>query len=227
MASNNIKVDAGLLNAATHEVPVQPNRVRTYSVDGRRPERKSTALAPYGNVAGDGLIISPEDVPDEYELKGEESGLLVIFNHENFEDHDRRLGTIKDQEDLVDSFTRLRYEVRKDLIFNDLKKAEIEKQLANSKLYILVNYCLPYLYFVFTVAKMDHSKRNSLVVVFLTHGDMGGKLYTSDDDFLTCEEVWNNFSAVKCPSLQRKPKIFLFQVRHFDTNTYEQLHSVY
>lgn len=143
MASNNIKVDAGLLNAATHEV--QPTRVRTYSVDGRRPDRKSTVLAPYGNVAGDGLIISPEDVPDEYELKGEESGLLVIFNHEHFQDHDRRFGTIKDQDDLVGCFSRLRYEVREDLIFNDLKKAEIEKQLANSKLYILVNYCLLYM----------------------------------------------------------------------------------
>ncbi|GLV33815.1 Death related ICE-like caspase [Carabus blaptoides fortunei] len=190
MASNKIKVDAGLLNAATNEV--MQHRPRTYSIDGRRPDRKSTVLLPYGNVTGDGLVISPEDVPDEYELKGEESGLLVIFNHENFLDHDRRLGTVKDQEDLIDTFSRLRYEIRRDLVFNDLNKADIEDQLTK-------------------IAKMDHSKRNSLVVVFLTHGDMGGKLYTSDDDFLTCEEVWNNFSPVKCPSLQGKPKIFLFQ----------------
>ncbi|XP_008199500.2 caspase-like protein isoform X1 [Tribolium castaneum] len=127
--------------------------------------------------------------PIEYQRKGNDPGLVLIFNQESFEDQPYRLGSRKDVNEIIITMSRLGFNIHDENIFNNLKRDEI----------------------LATVNKLvarDMSQVNSLIVFFLTHGDSFNRLHASD---LTLEtnEFWKEF--VQCDDLKNKPKMFIFQ----------------
>lgn len=62
---------------------------------------------------------------------------------------------------------------------------------------------------LFSVSKMDHKQSDCLMVVILSHGDLG-KLYCRDGSY-ELEMVKLYFTSHRCPSLKGKPRIFLVQ----------------
>lgn len=70
------------------------------------------------------------------------------------------------------------------------------------------------------VKEEDHSKRDCLVVVVLSHGEQN-KIFCSDSDYRP-EDLWNPFTADQCPTLAGKPKLFFIQAcrgDQFDSGT--------
>lgn len=74
---------------------------------------------------------------------------------------------------------------------------------------------------------MDHSDKDCLVVVFLTHGklkefnddescntilnhDLMSYVYARNEKY-SLQDVWDYFTNEACPSLANKPRIFLIQ----------------
>ncbi|KAF2881842.1 hypothetical protein ILUMI_24343 [Ignelater luminosus] len=141
------------------------------------------------------FIEDPEKVPDnrEYVRSGTDPGLVVIFNQQQFEsvDYSKRTGTNRDVNELILTFGRLGYNVEDKYIFNDLKRKEIIDELEK-------------------LANADHTNSNSLIIAVLTHGDSGNELRAWDASIYT-EEIWNYFTAERCPTLKDKPKFFIFQ----------------
>lgn len=52
------------------------------------------------------------------------------------------------------------------------------------------------------------AKYNCLVVVFLSHGEMG-TIYGSDNNTVSIGEMQAKFNSNDCPSMHGKPKIFI------------------
>lgn len=57
---------------------------------------------------------------------------------------------------------------------------------------------------------MDFSDHNSLIILYLSHGDENGLLHAKTG-VLHTNEIWEPFSENE--SLKDKPKFFVFQVR--------------
>lgn len=53
--------------------------------------------------------------------------------------------------------------------------------------------------FCVIVSKMDHSKRDCVVVCVLSHGEMG--VIYARDSYYKPESLWSNFTGDKCPTL--------------------------
>lgn len=62
---------------------------------------------------------------------------------------------------------------------------------------------------VFTVADMDHSDHDCLVIIVLSHGEQH-LLYAHDNSY-KADLLWNHFTGDKCPTLAGKPKLFFIQ----------------
>lgn len=60
-----------------------------------------------------------------------------------------------------------------------------------------------------TVAQMDHTNHDCLVVAVLSHGELG-VLYAYDTSY-KADYIWSYFTADKCPTLAGKPKLFFIQ----------------
>jgi len=56
---------------------------------------------------------------------------------------------------------------------------------------------------------MDHSEHDCLVVVVLSHGELG-LLYAYDVAY-KADSLWHYFTADRCQSLAGKPKLFFIQ----------------
>ena len=61
-----------------------------------------------------------------------------------------------------------------------------------------------------SVSCHDHRKSDCLVVIVLTHGEMG-ILFAKDDSYQP-ETLWHYFTESRCSSLIGKPKLFFIQV---------------
>ncbi|XP_008211609.1 caspase-like isoform X3 [Nasonia vitripennis] len=124
-----------------------------------------------------------------YKMDHERRGLALIFNHEFFEDDaiNSRTGTNVDCENLASTLKSFGFEVRH---FHDLTYQCISNYLGE-------------------VAKMDHSQHDCLVVVVLSHGDLG-ELYAHDRKY-NAESIWSSFTSSNCPSLEGKPRLFFIQ----------------
>ncbi|XP_014611657.1 PREDICTED: caspase-like [Polistes canadensis] len=59
------------------------------------------------------------------------------------------------------------------------------------------------------VSKMDHSDKDCLLIVVLTHGNSG--VLSAFDKQYDIIDLWNPFSENNCPSLRGKPKLFFVQ----------------
>jgi len=117
-------------------------------------------------------------------------GKALIFNHEKYKQERMlapRYGTNLDRDELEKTLKSMNFDVN---VYNDLKWIEIEEILEN-------------------VSEEDHADVDCLLIVALTHGDLG--ILEAFDGPYKIDKLWFNFMGDKCPSLAGKPKIFLIQ----------------
>lgn len=70
---------------------------------------------------------------NEYPRKGKDAGLVVIFNHEHFNNLDLRKGSRRDVNELIQSFGRVGYNIEKRYIHNDLTRKQVKAELKTRK----------------------------------------------------------------------------------------------
>nr|CAD7575686.1 unnamed protein product [Timema californicum] len=148
--------------------------------------------------AQDFTIKSEADVPEasmpvhrdahEYNMNHKRRGKAVIFNHDEFELKETRLGSHMDVENLNHVFSGLGFQVE---IHNNLEFVEIKGIISK-------------------LAMEDHSDADCLLVTVLTHGMDNGYLHSKDSVY-SVEKLWMPFTAEKCQTLAGKPKIFIIQ----------------
>lgn len=56
---------------------------------------------------------------------------------------------------------------------------------------------------------MDHSQNDCVLFVILSHGHLGS--FSTYDSVYVLDDLFNAFTADKCPTLAGKPKIFIIQ----------------
>ncbi|XP_030561767.1 caspase-like [Drosophila novamexicana] len=126
---------------------------------------------------------------EEYKMCHKHRGLALIFSHELF----NKRGLASRPETSVD--TKNLERVLKHLDFNvevhkDLHHKQVMKKIASA-------------------VALNHREHDCILVALLTHGD-NGVLYAKDKLY-KLDDIWEAFSADKCPSLAGKPKIFIIQ----------------
>nr|CAD7446862.1 unnamed protein product [Timema bartmani] len=124
----------------------------------------------------------------EYNMNHKRRGKAVIFNHDEFELKETRLGSHVDVENLNHVFSGLGFQVE---IHNNLEFVEIKGIISD-------------------LAMEDHSDADCLLVTVLTHGMDNGYLHSKDSVY-NVEKLWMPFTAEKCQTLAGKPKIFIIQ----------------
>ncbi|XP_011829899.1 PREDICTED: caspase-10 isoform X5 [Mandrillus leucophaeus] len=77
-------------------------------------------------------------------------------------------------------------------IYNDVTKGEMEEVLQKEK-------CNP-----------AHADGDCFVFCILTHGE-DGAVYSSDEALIPIREIMSHFTALQCPGLAEKPKLFFIQ----------------
>ncbi|KAJ3660337.1 hypothetical protein Zmor_004789 [Zophobas morio] len=127
--------------------------------------------------------------PFEYQRSGTEPGLVLIFNQEAFDDKSYRLGSRRDVNEIINCVSRLGFNINDKCIFTDYTRDQILETVK-------------------AIVCEDLSRFNSLIVFFLTHGDNFNMLHAHDCSLQT-HNLWEEFS--KCPQLEGKPKMFVFQ----------------
>ncbi|GLV33813.1 Death executioner caspase related to Apopain/Yama [Carabus blaptoides fortunei] len=118
-------------------------------------------------------------------------GLVVTFNQENFLDGTKeRVGTMQDVKALEKCFSDKRH-----FEFNcekDLTKELVQEEIAS------------------VATRKKYKDYSYVIIIFLSHGDAGGRIKLSGDDDITNEEIWQPFCSAD--SIWRnKPKLFIFQ----------------
>ena len=130
-----------------------------------------------------------DDGMESYRMASNPRGMAVIINNKIFTGKmKRREGTDLDAEGLFRLFKAMDYDVK---LFTDLTGKKMLSTLRD-------------------VAKRDHRKVDSLVVCILTHG-VEGKLYGTDEELISVDDVFKPFNGYNCPTLVGKPKVFLMQ----------------
>jgi len=127
-------------------------------------------------------------------------GLCVIINQKLFKEGsmlDNRLGTDRDKEELMITFTLLGVQPEDMCVYDDLTAAEIREKLEISS------------------QKSNHKNYAWLTVVVLSHGRrVAGvdEVLGVDGEGIDRREIIGKFTDVgNCPNLQLKPKMFFFQ----------------
>ncbi|XP_053554677.1 caspase-10 [Bombina bombina] len=123
-----------------------------------------------------------------YPMNQKHRGYCLIINNVNFVKNKIREGTQKDAEDLERVLTWLGLEVK---TLHNQDKDNIHN--------ILVEY-----------RNKDHTDRDCFICCILTHGESGA-IMGSDDQILLIHEMMSLFTATRCPSLVKKPKLFFIQ----------------
>ncbi|CAG2246135.1 CASP8 [Mytilus edulis] len=127
-------------------------------------------------------------------------GIAVIINNEIFDgEFEDRTGTHIDAEKLNKLWTDLKFEV--DYHYN-LTAAQMIQTACD-------------------IARLDHTKYDSLVFCVLTHG-ANGVLYGKDENFVHTQQIIDLYLSSRCPTLAGKPKLFFIQACQ-GTNTQEGL----
>jgi caspase 7 len=142
-----------------------------------------------GSTAASNKVLVHRD-SEVYNMNHFKRGRAVVFNHENFcpsLELGRRYGTERDKVNLKDTLTKLGFDVT---TFDDLTYQEV---CAEAK----------------KMAREDHKDRDCLLMCILSHGDTQF-MYAKDYKYMP-DELWEFFTADKCPSLAGKPKIFFVQ----------------
>jgi len=145
------------------------------------------------NTSGVRIIKGNEDLEDFYRMDHEEGGTAVIFNHRRFQNTPggsqllERRGTEMDVKRLRASLERLGHDVK---VYNDLTKEQMDAVLIS-------------------LSQADHTKRSSIVVAVLTHGDEN--VLCAFDRCYKESDLWMPFTEQQSPSLVGKPKAFIIQ----------------
>ncbi|XP_073958169.1 caspase-1-like [Choristoneura fumiferana] len=121
-----------------------------------------------------------------YELEKFEKNAMIIFNQENVDGYEKRLGTEKDVEALERTFKKYGFEVEER---KDRTKAELFSELE-------------------AFANTDFTDYGCVVVAVLTHGSRQGLLRARDQPFCELELVKHFLHK---PFLVTKPIIFIIQ----------------
>ncbi|PNI66889.1 CASP10 isoform 1 [Pan troglodytes] len=124
-----------------------------------------------------------------YRMNRNHRGLCVIVNNHSFTSLKDRQGTHKDAEILSHVFQWLGFTVH---IHNNVTKVEMEEVLQRQK-------CNP-----------AHADGDCFVFCILTHGRFGA-VYSSDEALIPIREIMSHFTALQCPRLAEKPKLFFIQ----------------
>lgn len=127
----------------------------------------------------------------EYSRSGDEAGLVFIINQEYFLDREleQRRGSRRDVNEIIICFQRLGFNIDQKNILPDAKTEVILDTIKN-------------------IVNQDFSAYNSLIFFYLSHGCEHNRLHTYDGT-IAANEIWEKFKEI--PSLQDKPKMFVFQ----------------
>ncbi|XP_029936353.1 caspase-8 [Myripristis murdjan] len=141
-----------------------------------------------------------KEVVGKYPMVGVKRGFCLIVNNYDFSNSIKQLnnreGTDIDQRCLEKVFKWLGFEV------------ETEKNCARDKMLSVVQ----------KLRTMDHSQMDCFVCCILSHGQDRG-VFGVDGQEVQLKELTEPFSALQCPSLREKPKLFFIQACQ---GTYEQ-----
>ncbi|XP_045592525.1 caspase Dronc isoform X2 [Procambarus clarkii] len=145
-------------------------------------------VVPYREVGGQDL--EPASV---YKNLTMPRGLVFMANFKNFnnDEHSPRTGSETDVKNLTMLFSQMGYSIPN--VHLNMKKYETIKALREFQALDDLNYV------------------DSCIVVIMSHGRDEKSFYTSDNNFLSVNDVVERFSNKECPALQGKPKIFIFQ----------------
>lgn len=151
-----------------------------------------------------GFGVAVQDRPDApmpvgrneptYNMQHKERGHALILAYENFSSYGppRRSCAEHDVQIIKSAFKQLGFTV---LTHWDLRKEDFLKVLKEE-------------------SQSDHSDRDCLVVVLMSHGGIDASkdefIWTFDKQVKT-SELWKNFTPEKCPTLAGKPKMFFLQ----------------
>ncbi|XP_064535285.1 caspase-like [Drosophila montana] len=126
---------------------------------------------------------------EEYKMCHKHRGLALIFSHKLFNERGlaSRPETSVDTKNLERVLEHLDFNVT---IYKDLNYKEIMKKIASA-------------------VALNHRENDCILVALLTHGN--NDVVYAKDKYYKLEEIWEAFSADKCPSLAGKPKIFIIQ----------------
>ncbi|CAH1179716.1 unnamed protein product [Phaedon cochleariae] len=178
-----------LTNPSTSRTSTSTSPKKKIAFDFSREENTNVKHGKYGTFKERQNLAIDEKF--EYKRDGNEPGLVIIFNHENFESPDLkpRRGSRRDVNEIITCKQRQGINISEDNILTDATTKEISDKLKQ-------------------VADMDLKEYNFLIVYFLTHGDYFNKLHTKDGT-VKAHDIWEHFR--KCRSLENKPKMFVFQ----------------
>lgn len=140
-------------------------------------------------------------------------GVALIFNHETYL-HGRkkpRRATNMDRDRLEKVLTHLDFDVH---VHNDLSLNGIKNELRRGKNLKPLSILKPkisfhYILGLFSVAELDHTQNDCLVITIMTHGDER-KIASFDLDY-PLSWVTKYFTDSRCPSLKDKPRILFIQ----------------
>lgn len=126
-----------------------------------------------------------------YKMDRKCRGQCVIINNHSFTvtSLSERRGTQKDAECLTHVFKWLGFNVN---VYNDVTKENLEEVLIKFQ------------------SHPDHADGDCFVFCVLTHGKFGA-VYSSDGVLIPIREIMSHFTALQCPGLADKPKLFFIQ----------------
>ena len=128
---------------------------------------------------------------NRYEHDKRPRGYCVIINNVNFWDSsNNRPGAEKDESSLNQIFDDLLFTV---IVERDLTKHEMEN--------VAEKYG----------SHTDHSTFNAFVMIVMSHGRDGDRILGVDGRETTVKDLMVEFQETKCPSLKKKPKVFIIQ----------------
>ena len=123
-------------------------------------------------------------------MSRDQRGLCIIISNLEFQDkNDNRYGGVFDEAELENVFVELSFDVH---VKNDLKYNEI------------MDTAVEY-------TSKDHTDFDAFVMIVMTHGGDGDAIFGVNGKRIGVRDLMAEFKVAQCPSLENKPKIFIFQ----------------
>ncbi|XP_020632853.1 caspase-1-A-like [Orbicella faveolata] len=127
---------------------------------------------------------------NRYELEKRPRGYCVIINNVKFRNRkDDRPGAVEDERSLKQIFDDLFFTV---IVKTDLTKHQMENVAAE-------------------YGAKDHTTFDAFVMIVMSHGGDGDCIMGVDGRETSVKNLMVEFQETKCPSLKKKPKVFIIQ----------------
>ncbi|XP_058794751.1 caspase b-like [Phymastichus coffea] len=137
---------------------------------------------------------------ERYPMQSHPRGLVLIITNTEFEHLTHRPSATKDKENLTKLFEEMGFCVQ---TFENLTGTDIKTRVKQFS------------------ERRDLSKVDSAFIIISSHGhgecgkqetEIQGTDYKMEGyETVICSDIMNYFTAIRCPALQNKPKIFIFQ----------------